>query len=822
MVVSGTCAPAANSAAAKLTVNPLPTITITPGSPVCGGVAGTSGTLLTASGATTYTWSPANGLYTNAAATIAYVAGTPTATVYAAPAVNTVYTATGTNAATGCVGTGTVSVTYTPAAPTVVPASASICNPGGATQKLTILAATPINTTFTTGTIAVPILDNTPSGSTSILSVPLPVNAIISDMTVAVNLSHTWDGDMAIVLKAPNGKILNLDYFLTATGGTGATTGFVNTRFSSTGTASISTGSNPYTGIFRADAAGAASVPAAGPTGFAPNTGLWSDLWTVPNGNYTLALYDGFAGDFGTLTSWSINVTYTAGVPPPVNGIWSPATGLWLDSLRTIPYVAGTVAQTVWAFPGTSTNYSVTVSSIGPDAFSTFTNPAPIAINDGSAGSPYPATIAVSGLPTTGVNVKSVKISGISHTWSDDIDIVLQSPSGTNVTLMSDVGSFDILNNVNYTFDDAGGAMSTAAGNPTGTYHPTNNGASDTYPAPGPGAITDASPALANFAGGNANGSWKLFVVDDTFGDFGNIAGGYSITFNYPTAGCTSAARIVPITVNVPVTITAQPVNAAVCTDKVTSFSVTVTGTTPTYQWQVSIDNGNTFNNVANGGVYAGATTATLTITAPPVSMTGYLYRVVVTGTAPCGPVVSAQRLLTVNPLPTVTIAASPYLRLFPGLTTTLFSTVAPAASSYTWLRNGGSVAGGTNSSLLVNVDGLGDYTLRVTDVNGCTNSSNLVSLKDSASGKVFIYPNPNSGQFQVRYYSIINNSGLPRGVNVYDATGKRVLTQTYSITAPYARMDVNLSNYSTGVYWIEVVDVNGNRLAMGRAEVLR
>jgi hypothetical protein len=34
--------------------------------------------------------------------------------------------------------------------------------------------------------------------------------------------------------------------------------------------------------------------------------------------------------------------------------------------------------------------------------------------------------------------------------------------------------------------------------------------------------------------------------------------------------------------------------------------------------------------------------------------------------------------------------------------------------------------------------------------------------------------------------------------------------------------MDVNLSNYSTGVYWIEVVDVVGNRLAMGRAEVLR
>jgi hypothetical protein len=34
--------------------------------------------------------------------------------------------------------------------------------------------------------------------------------------------------------------------------------------------------------------------------------------------------------------------------------------------------------------------------------------------------------------------------------------------------------------------------------------------------------------------------------------------------------------------------------------------------------------------------------------------------------------------------------------------------------------------------------------------------------------------------------------------------------------------MDVDLRNQGTGVYWIEVVDVAGNRLGMGRAEVLR
>jgi len=137
-------------------------------------------------------------------------------------------------------------------------------------------------------------------------------------------------------------------------------------------------------------------------------------------------------------------------------------------------------------------------------------------------------------------------------------------------------------------------------------------------------------------------------------------------------------------------------------------------------------------------------------------------------------------------------------------------------------LKGGVAVPGATASSYLVTVDGLGDYTLRVTDVNGCTNLSNQVSITDSVTGRVFIYPNPNSGQFQVRYWSIINNTNLPRGINVYDARGKRILTQNYSISAPYARMDVDLRNHGTGVYWIEVVDVVGNRLAMGRAEVLR
>ena len=194
------------------------------------------------------------------------------------------------------------------------------------------------------------------------------------------------------------------------------------------------------------------------------------------------------------------------------------------------------------------------------------------------------------------------------------------------------------------------------------------------------------------------------------------------------------------------------------------TFSVAAGGSGPfSYQWQLSTDGGNTWSNVSNGGVYGGATTATLSITAPPVTMSGNFYRCVITGAAPCSPANSFKALLTVNPLPTVIISANPYTRLVPGMRTTLSSTVSPnAAQTYTWLRNGAAVAGAVNATLNVDVDALGDYVLRVTDVNGCTNTSNQVSIRDSASGKCFIYPNPNSGQFQVRYYSVANNV-LPR-----------------------------------------------------------
>jgi uncharacterized repeat protein (TIGR01451 family) len=96
-----------------LTNNPLPTISVSTAAPaICIG----SNTSFTASGATTYSWSPATGL-----------SATTGATVIANPVTTTIYTVTGTDG-NGCINTANVSLTVN-ALPTVasITGSSSVC-----------------------------------------------------------------------------------------------------------------------------------------------------------------------------------------------------------------------------------------------------------------------------------------------------------------------------------------------------------------------------------------------------------------------------------------------------------------------------------------------------------------------------------------------------------------------------------------------------------------------------------------------------------------------------------------------------------------------
>src|SRR5688500_4182832 len=236
-----------------------------------------------------------------------------------------------------------------------------------------------------------------------------------------------------------------------------------------------------------------------------------------------------------------------------------------------------------------------------------------ITINDGTA-TPYSSTIIVSSLPV-GSTVKSVTFNGVSHTFPSDIDIVLKSPTGTNVIIMSDAGGGTDITGINLTFDDA--AAGVLPGTlVSGTYDPTNIGVPDTWIAPGPGALSQANPTLSSFGSGDHNGTWSLYVVDDAGDDVGSITS-WSITFSEPAAVC------------FPISITSQPSNTTVCSGTNATFTASATPAGVTYNWQE--DQGSGFVYLTNGGVYSGVNTATLSITGVTSGMNGYKYRAVVT-----------------------------------------------------------------------------------------------------------------------------------------------------------------------------------------------
>ncbi|MFM6847164.1 MAG: Calx-beta domain-containing protein, partial [Dolichospermum sp.] len=160
-----------------------------------------------------------------------------------------------------------------------------------------------------------------------------------------------------------------------------------------------------------------------------------------------------------------------------------------------------------------------------------FTNPNEITIPNGGAATTYPSSINVSGLNGTITSVK-VTLSNITHTYPDDLDVLLIGPTGAKVLLMSDAGWSWDLNNVTLTFDpNASGFLPDQDQITSGSYQATDYETGDKFnnsPAP----IGDYGTDFSVFNNTIPNGTWNLYIVDDTGVDIGNIAGGWSIAID--------------------------------------------------------------------------------------------------------------------------------------------------------------------------------------------------------------------------------------------------------------------------------------------------
>jgi len=169
-----------------------------------------------------------------------------------------------------------------------------------------------------------------------------------------------------------------------------------------------------------------------------------------------------------------------------------------------------------------------------------------------------------------------------------------------------------------------------------------------------------------------------------------------------------------------------------------------------------------------------------------------------------------------------VVLAAAQYSRITPSVRTELFTAVSPMGNyTYDWFKNGVQVPGATDSILPITGDMLGQYNVVVTDIHGCKTTSNKVTVSDSSSRDIFIYPNPSKGQFEVRYFNA-GNSTINRAINIYDSKGALIFSKSYIVSGSYGKMFVDISNMASGVYFVALNDEKGKIIASGKVVVAK
>ncbi|MBX7187700.1 MAG: hypothetical protein K1Y01_21340 [Vicinamibacteria bacterium] len=261
--------------------------------------------------------------------------------------------------------------------------------------------------------------------------------------------------------------------------------------------------------------------------------------------SFTVSL-SGAAGAGAVLGPGLHSVTITDDDPLPTLSI--------NDVTMEEPYSGSANAQftvslsSVSGQPVTVNYASADDTAVAVSTASSYANSSAISINSAATpdkASPYPSTIVVPALPGR-VSKVTATLTGFSHAWPQDVDVILVGPQGQKVLLMSDVGGSSPVAGLSLTFDDTALPLTSAA-LMSGTYRPTDvndTEGSDTFASPAPAG--PYSSFLSVFNGAAPNGNWSLYVMDDVGGLSGSILG-WSITITMETGDYMPASRTLTI-----------------------------------------------------------------------------------------------------------------------------------------------------------------------------------------------------------------------------------------------------------------------------------
>ncbi|HEX9961699.1 MAG TPA: BACON domain-containing carbohydrate-binding protein, partial [Pyrinomonadaceae bacterium] len=245
-------------------------------------------------------------------------------------------------------------------------------------------------------------------------------------------------------------------------------------------------------------------------------------------------------GAGGAFITGGYNGTLNDSTNPLANrDAWTGATpGTYITtSIQLPPQTFRQFVRFKWRF-GTNESFGNDgwwIDTISLETISTGANQTAITVPGSGTASPYPSEIQISGMSgfVTGI---IVDLGNFSHTAPDDVDVLLVAPNGRSIVLMSDVGGGNAVSGVGITFDDsAPTSLPDNAPLTSDSFKPTNFEPGDAFPAP---AVAPTLDTLSGFVGSPPNGTWKLYVVDDTGANAGNFAGGWSINLQSSTAAC--------------------------------------------------------------------------------------------------------------------------------------------------------------------------------------------------------------------------------------------------------------------------------------------
>ena len=235
-------------------------------------------------------------------------------------------------------------------------------------------------------------------------------------------------------------------------------------------------------------------------------------------------------------------VTFTEGatvLAGPVNLNASGQASFTTTSLNEgVHVITATYGGAIGQFNGSNGSINQTVNNHTVVSGNQFCNPGPLTIPSSGVAVQYPSRIFVSGLSGS-ISKVTLSLNNLNGVRPDDLDVLLVGPTGAKLVALSDAGGpTDSVGTTVTLDDDAANAIADAGPVSSGSFRPSSYApAGDVFPSPAPaGPHTEAAPAgtgtlATTFQGTAANGTWQLFVNDDSLGGPGAFTGGYCLNF---------------------------------------------------------------------------------------------------------------------------------------------------------------------------------------------------------------------------------------------------------------------------------------------------